>query len=221
MRPLALGVTFADSWQAFVEAPTTLGPRPGVREAWHRGRVHYALWMLRLEDERVLERKASISQALAGFSTRPIAPADAHVTLSVAGFRGERMPAQDDEVHNWELEVTGRSLTMSPSDRFTITIGGAHSFLTCAALKVSDPDGGLASLRSRTGADLRFGHPYLPHVTVSSYQADIPTSQIAAALEPLRELPPLVVQIEAVELVDYDARLEGAPLKTRARLPLG
>ena len=129
MRPLAPHVTFADSWQAFLEAPTTLGPRPGGREDWHQGRVHYAL-------------------------------------------------------------------------------------------KVSDPDGGIAALRARTGADLRFGHPYLPHVTVGSYQADIPTPQIAAAMEPLRELPPLVVQIEAVELVDYDARLEGAPLKTRARLPL-
>ena len=212
-------MTFDESWQAFLDAPTTLRPTEGVREAWHKGRVHYAVWILRLNDLRLLERVAAVVEALEGLPLRPVRAQDLHVTVAIGGFRGERLPVHDDDVHHFDLEVPLRALSMTPASRFRLQIGEAHSFLTCAALRV-DADPGLETLRQRVGPGPRFGHPFLPHVTVGSYLADLPTQEVAERLSPLRSLPPIELEVDAVELVDFDARVAGSPLVTRARAPL-
>jgi len=210
-------MTFDENWASFLAAPTTLGPKPDVREAWHQGRRRYAVWILRVADPRVHRRMAEVAEALA-CPIRRVPDEDAHITLSIGGFRCER-PKRDDDVHNHDLEITARALSMTPPEPLTVEVRGAHSFLTCAVLQVRDPTGRLEALRARIGEGLRFGHPWLPHVTVGSYLEDHPIREIANDLDPLRDLPPIEVPVEAVELVDFDAHTPGAPLVTRARLP--
>ena len=79
----------------FRSAPSTLGPTPGVREAWHQGRSVYAVWVLRVLDAPILERMALVNARLAPHGVRPFG--EAHVTVFVAGFPA-RAPGRDDDV---------------------------------------------------------------------------------------------------------------------------
>lgn len=203
-------------WSRFVEGPSTLGPTPGVREAWHRGRARYAVWLLRAVDPAILARLDMVRDALAPFGVEAIA--EPHVTVFVAGFPAAR-PLEDDDIAEATLAAQAEALGAElPSPR--LAIGGASAFLSCPILEVQDPHGNLEAIRARLGAlrrEVRFA-PYVPHLTIGTFVDSRPTGPIAAVLEGLRALPPLALRAEALELVTFDATRAGAALTTETRI---
>ncbi len=226
--PPDLGAAFAETWALLAAATEALGPSPGVREAWHRGRPRYAVWALRVTDEAVLERMNDVSLALsralgpAPDRLRPHPTTDAHVTVWVAGFPTDTSAlddALDDDVA-W-ARLHAQAAEAAGSGPLSLTVGGANSFLSCAFLEVFDPAGDLARLRARLGpGELRFA-PYLPHVTAALYGAGVRLDRVRAALLPLRLLPPLPLVVEALDLVTFRADVAGSSLETALRVPLG
>lgn len=209
-------------WARFVAAPTTLGPTPGVREAWHRGRPRYAVWVLRVHDPAVLDRRAAMADHLAPHGAQPFT--DPHVTVFVAGFPTER-PVEDDDVAEATLRAQLAALAAAPLRAPRLTVGGLNAFLTCPMLEIHDPHGDLDALRAPLlgallGAEreVRFA-PFLPHFTVGPFGDTRPTGPVAAAIAPYRALPPLALRPDALELVTFDRGVLGA-LTTVARVPL-
>jgi 2'-5' RNA ligase len=199
---------FARSWDAFTARPRTLGPSPGAREDWARGRTRYALWALRVAAPSVLRRMSAVAERL-GDAIVPVPPADAHVTVWVSGFPAA-VPVFDDDVAEAALATQREAVARLAPPRFVV--GAPNAFATCAFLEVADPHGDLAALRaalSEPGArEVRFA-PYLPHVTVGRFADTRDAAPIAAALATLRagdHAAPLTVEDAALELIELDAR---------------
>ncbi|MDP2307789.1 MAG: 2'-5' RNA ligase family protein [Pseudomonadota bacterium] len=210
-------------WSRFTAAPTTLGPTPGAREAWHLGRPRYAVWVLRVEDPAVLSRHAAMLDVLAPHGARPFT--DPHITLFVAGFP-TAAPERDDDVAHTTLEAQVAALRAADPLAPCLHVGGLNAFLSCPFLEVHAPAGGLDALRSplerallaHDRREVRFA-PYVPHFTVGPFGDTRPTRPVAAAIAGLRSLPPLPFRPSALELVTFDTAAMG-PLTTVARVEL-
>ena len=212
-------MTFAQTWRDFTAAPLTIGPSPGIREQWRQGRRWYAVWVLRVSEPLVHARMAAVADRL-GDAVRLFPPEEAHITLFVSGFPTAD-PRRDDDVAAAVL-LRQRDALESADLSLTLTVGGCSSFTTAAFLEVHE-GGGLTAIR-RILADQvdeqRLGS-YHPHVTVGVYRDARPTPPLVAALAPLRDAPPIRLQPTAVELVVFDAAVEGSPLLTRHVVRIG
>ena len=218
--PLPPARDFREVWAQFSGSLTTMGPTEGAREQWRRGRARYAVWVFRVRDPRVLRRLALARGAVSPY-IRELPDREAHVTVHVAGFPAARA-ARDDDVAERDLDALIQRLRGRPPAAPALAVGGLTSFLTCPVLEVEDPGGGLARIRARLSrqvGEVRFA-PYLPHVTVGLFFRTESCAPITRAIEPLRRLAPIPLRPDALELVEFDAAREGAPLETRARIPL-
>ncbi|MEY3213086.1 MAG: hypothetical protein RIT28_3567 [Pseudomonadota bacterium] len=207
---------------AFSAPGTTWGPSPGVREAWARGRRRYAVWLARVGARDALERLGLVTRAL-GDALEPTPAGEAHITLWVAGFPTET-PSLDDDVSEAVLAAQAQALQAQLGGRgpAQVAVGGANAFFTCAVLDVFDPDGALAAIRAcldKEGKELRFG-PYHPHITAGRFIDSRDRAPIAQALQPLRALPLIPLDVHAVELCTFDALDEALHLTTTAEVQL-
>ncbi|MFT5684665.1 MAG: 2'-5' RNA ligase [Myxococcota bacterium] len=212
------GLIFKQAWRDFTTTPTTAGPSPGIREQWHRGRRWYAVWVLRVSEAAVHERMAEVADRL-GDAVRVIPADQAHITLFVSGFPTPN-PHLDDDIAESAL-LRQRDALAAADLRLDLTIGGACSFSTAAFLEVHE-GGGLTAIRrilAGQADELRFTD-YHPHVTVGVYRDTAPIPPLVAALTPLRDLPPIPLSPTAVELVVFDATIEGSALVTRYAVPM-
>ena len=209
---------FESVWQRFCQQPTTAGPDPGIRQQWHQGRRWYAVWVVRVAETSVHARMATLADAL-GTSIRRIPSSQAHITLFVSGFVCDE-PRLDDDVAAAVL-LRQRDALAAADLSLSLSVGRANSFSTAAFLEVHER-GGLSRARallSGQGDELRFG-PYHPHVTLGVYRDTRPAAPLAAVLAAGRNWPPVAVRPAALELVVFDAHLEGAPLLTRHTVPV-
>jgi hypothetical protein len=180
-------MSFRRTWLRFLRAGRTLGPTPGVREAWARGGEAYHAWVLEVDDPRVRARRdavrALLEEARPG-CTAPWCEAQPHVTAWVAGWT---LPP----VHALEGE------------RVALEVRGASAFASCPFLEVASP--ALRRLRATfPGAEERWA-PYHPHVTVALWARTEPVAPLARALRAVRALPPLHVE-GALRLAAIDPR---------------
>lgn len=211
-------MNFASVWQHFCRQPTTTGPDPGIRQQWHQGRRWYAVWVARVTEPAVHARMASMAAPL-GNAIRAIEPSQAHITLFVSGFIAED-PRLDDDVAPAVLRRQRDALAAADLS-LSLAAGRTNSFTTAAFLEVHER-GGLSRARailSGQGEELRFG-PYHPHVTLGVYRETRPTAPLAAALSAGRAFSPIALRPPAIELVVFDAHVEGAPLVTRHTVPV-
>ncbi|MFZ5481428.1 MAG: 2'-5' RNA ligase family protein [Myxococcota bacterium] len=203
----------------FREAPVTLGPTPGAREAWHKGRDTYAVWLVRVDVPAV---RARVDEALAHLDGHGLGRrfGEPHVTVFVAGFPSP-VPRHDDDVAEEALAAQARALAGAPP--FVLEVGDLVAFTSCAVLEVHDPGGGLAALRDRLaphGREVRFA-PYEPHVTVAAFGDTRPTGPVATAIDAWSPRPRLAVEVLAVELVAIDASGRDPRLRTVRTVPCG
>lgn len=209
------------TWNELDEREHALGPSPGVRERWRRGRQRYAVWGLRVLDPAVTARLRAAQRALAPW-IHPVA--EPHLTLWVAGFPARR-PRWDDDIAWALLRAQRRALLCAGLGRPgrglpTLTVGGLGAFASCAVLGVQDPAGWLGAARAAlatVGGEQRFA-PYRPHLTVGLWTQSWPTAPLRAAITPLAHAPPLALGPAALELWMLDARREDAPLRRRWRI---
>jgi len=218
--PTPLQSLAQQTWSTFCETPQTLGPTDGVRQQWHRGRPLYTVWVLRVRSPEVLNRWQQACETL-GYFMVPQPQHDLHITVWVAGFPCA-IPQHDDDVSEQTLSAHATRLRSLPGP-IHLTIGGANAFLSCAFLEVQDPHQHLARCRAHLESvgtpEIRFA-PYLPHVTLGSFDRTQSTTPIVAALRKLRDLPPIHIVADAIERIDYDTHLDTPPLHTRQRIPL-
>lgn len=206
-------------WARFVAREQTLGPTPGVREAWRRGRARYAVWLLRVHHPAVLARMAAIAADL-GDWIEPVA--EAHITVRVCGFPTAD-PRLDDDVSEATLRAHRQALLRADLPPVSVQIRGASSFASAAFVEVVEVRG-LTALRAALSVPGCTPHRssglYQPHVTVGTYRATLPSRPIVEALKRHRSAPQVAIAPAAVELVTLDAAVPGAPLCTRWSIPL-
>lgn len=215
-----ISADWGEVWARFLDTPRTLGPSPGVREDWHRGRRRFAVWLLPVTDRAVLARVAEVQAALGGF-IRPLPPEQLHVTAWVAGFPA-RIPTEEDDVDEAALAELGRGLRARPPVAPRLQVGPASAFLSCAMLEVRDEHGELEALRTRLlrgPPEVRFA-PFRPHITLGRFPADLDTREIVSRLAPYRSLPSLLLRARELRRVELDAFVEDGPHRAVLSIPL-
>jgi len=199
---------FVETWATFHALQHTRGPTAGAVETWRRGRDRYAVWALRVIDDQVIARMATVADGLAG-AIVPVAPERAHVTVWVCGFPCAS-PRLDDDVAETILTAQRHVAARLPRPR--LVVGAPNAFATCAFLEVHDPHGDLAALRAALAVpganEVRFA-PYQPHVTVGRFGDTRPAAPIARVLAGLRDgehAAPRAIADSRLELLELDAR---------------
>jgi hypothetical protein len=163
-----------------------MGPAPGIREAWHRGRRWYHVWVLAVDDVRVVARRDAVLAAL-GSRVVPFSARSPHVTVWVHGFEEEEAGGPPGHPVRAPAGV---------GSTVAIEVGGVNSFASCPFLEVRGA--GLEALRAGFEGVEDDPPEYLPHLTAARYAGSLPIRPIIDALAPLRELPSLVTQAALV-----------------------
>lgn len=162
-------MSFRRTWAQFRAARTTLGPTPGVREAWHQGRRWYHAWVLQIADEAVVARRDAVLAALDGVAT-PFSTRSPHVTVWVHGF----------DPPGFEHPLDGVELPL--------VVGRVNSFRSVPFLEVRSD---LRAVRAAfPGLEERWA-PYQPHLTVARYTGDVSVAAIVCRLRPWRRAEPI------------------------------
>lgn len=187
---------------------------------WHRGRPHYAVWAVALDDPAIDARLDQLRAALQSLLL-PDYRRQPHITLQLCGFAVER-PQQADDFGPQHLQAQADALARLRLRPFELRIGGAFSFASAACLAVQDPSGSLPRLRAALSQAAASGDatPYVPHVTAGLYRGAWPMSDVRQRLQAMPSLPEIAVPVTQLDWMCYDTALIDGPLRTRQRFTL-
>lgn len=187
---------------------------------WHRGRPHYAVWAVALDDRAIDARLEQLRAALQplllpGYRRQP------HITLQLCGFAVDP-PLQADDFGPHHLQAHTDALTRLRLPAFELRIGGAFSFASAACLAVQDPSCSLPQLRAALSRAAANGDatPYVPHLTAGLYRGAWPMHEIQQRLRALQSLPEIAVPVTQLAWMCYDTAVVGGPLRTLQRFEL-
>ena len=196
----------------------TLACPDHVPSEWHRGRQHYAVWLLEIEQDDVLQRLQQARHHLGAWLTD--SHRQAHITLAIAGFLVEQT-RYDDDACPLQLAALRQQLREQPPRAITLTLGGLDSFASAAFLEVGDPQRQLPGLRQQLarGDDFR-DSSYLPHLTVGLYRQCLPATEVQARLRAFTHTQPLHLTCRSLSLCHYQADELQGPLHCIERFSL-
>lgn len=193
-----------------------IGETPGLREAWHRGRRAYFVWLFTIEEPSVVARARESTARLGALvepSPSPSPHARLHVTALVNGFPDELPP----DLCAAQRHAVEEAQPKAPLVRVH---GPALSFVS-VQLPVCDCEKGIRAVRrALRSASEALGHrepresPYAPHVTVGNVTDSVRASALYDALTPQGDAEPIALRLTRLLLVALDTRSYHAPWET-------
>jgi len=197
----------------FLAAGTTYANRDGDFSAWHRGRTHFAVWAIAVDDPRLTAR---LAEARLRFGTllRGDYARQPHITLQVCGFPCRQAAATDDYGLD-RLAGQARRLAASGVGPFDIALGACNSFAAAPFFEVADRSASLARLRDALEAEHAEERsvPYVPHLTLGLYAAETPVATVLPCIDACVAAP-IALRVERIELMAYESSVIGGPLTT-------
>jgi 2'-5' RNA ligase len=208
---------YAAKWTQFTRLETTkdslAADRRGLRRWLSRP---YITFIVPIEDPAVIGQITRWQDALRPWLPYEPQPANGlHITLHYVGGLQHRVWLP----HTWQraavVELGKRVRDMLESQApFTVQIGPLNAFSNALIAEVQDEQECLRVLRVglRRALPLRARPvspwPYLPHITLG-YWGEQPTAPVVEAMRPWREVTPVMVWVERVQLTIY--ALEDGP----------
>jgi 2'-5' RNA ligase len=187
------------------QVQTTLPAEDRDFPEWRRGRDTYAVWVLPLEEEAILNRFKTAREHLSGYLLEPYRR-QPHITLFVCGFLVQEARYNDDFTEA-QLQSQLLALEKASVQPFEIELGALNSFASAPFLEVRDPPGGIARLRGTLSLGAREFRtaPYTPHLTVGLYAGAFPSQNLA---ERMRAFPaePVPLRVEHIAFATYRAQ---------------
>lgn len=186
---------------------------------WRRGRAHYAVWALNVDGAELAMRSARlraafVRQLLPDYCRQP------HITVQLCGFPVAQ-PSLVDDFGVADLATHLAGLKAARVAPFAIELGHLASFTSAAYFAVSDPAGGIASLRrALRPPEAEDDIPYVPHVSFALYRCAVP---LLGLLQEMRAVAGDAIhrlEIKRLSLMCYRASLIGGPLSTLAEFDL-
>ena len=186
------------------QVPTTIPTEIRDFPEWHHGRETYAVWVLRLEDEAILDKFKRAREHLDGYLIEPYRR-QPHITLFVCGFLVEA-PQYNDDFTQMQLNAQIQVMENAKIQSFEIEIGGLNSFASAPFLEVHDSEDGIAHLRQvlLKGAREFRTTVYTPHLTVGLYADAFPSAVVTRRLATFKESL-IRWRVEQITLATYEA----------------
>ena len=144
-----------------------------------------------------------------------------HITIQICGFPVREARRLADFTPAQLQAQVGTITHLAPSS-FRLHIGGTFSFLSAPCLAVSGNGNGLHTLHDlwRPEAQSLMRDRWIPHVTAGLYRHAWPMAEIERRLQTLIGLPPIELEIRALDLMSYDCRRIDGPLQSWLRIEL-
>ena len=185
---------------------------------WHLGRPRFAVCAIPIDDARVQRRLDEVRTALHPL----LLPGDErqpHITIQICGFPVRQACRPADFTPAQLQAQVGAIAHLAPAS-FRLHIGGAFSFLSAPCLAVSG--NGLRTLHDLWRPEARplMHDRWIPHVTAGLYRHAWPMADIERRLQALADLPPIELEIRALEWMSYDCRRIDGPLQSWLRIEL-
>jgi hypothetical protein len=182
--------------------------------AWHRGRTHYAVWIIDFDEPDILTPLQSARAHFADLFYQPSAR-QLPVTVFVSGFWVDRSQWEDDYTPA-QCRAQQDRLHHLALPAFDITLGAIKSFASALYVEVQDSAQGLATVRQalqEVMPELRWT-PYVPHVTLGVYRVEMATHRVVQRIQDFACHPPLSKRVTQVKLMTYAAQELLGPLHT-------
>lgn len=219
-------------YQAFLDSRFTLPSLPGDHPDWHKGREHYYCWAVSIDSPEIFSRWRTAQQHCDYYLGKDY-HRQLHITVAVCGFWQPRnlTSAHNDDFTQTQLDLQLAALQAAldtpaayglSAQPWTLDIGGVNSFASAPFLEVHDDHGTLTALRTLLlphGEDFR-SEPYCPHITLGLYRDRFETAAVAADFSLAADSMPLKLHMASLDLLSYDARALGKPLKLERRVDL-
>jgi len=199
----------AEDWEAFQRTERLADHwywRPG-----HRPGRNYLTWYFVFDDQTLRDYVARYQRALADLDYLDPVPADGiHMTIQGVGFPDEISPEAAARIGE---NAAAGLVDIAP---FTLTVGPIASYPGGTFLRAA-PWRPVAEVRERLrravatelGADQVPAEParFKPHISVTYCNATPPADELIGRLTELRQVPPIVVPVTSVSLLEL--RREG------------
>ena len=165
-----------DAWPV-AGGPLTRAADTAVLRSWRAGAEPFHIVAVRLAGPELEHRRRAVSRALHPWCS-DTTPGQAHVTLAVLGA----------DCRCAELAAC------LPEAPVAVAVGGADSFDAAVFLHAGGRElhGLRGRILARIGAEFDPADSWVPHVTVGVYRWAMPTTLVAARLQPWRRLPALL-----------------------------
>lgn len=140
-------------------------------QKWHKGRRHYGVWYIPIDDDKVAAYCQRLRDELGGLFADNYRR-QWHITLFVNGFYVDNCQ-YDDDFDECILTKQINELQKLQLSRFQLTTQGLGSFINCAYVGVKMHPA-LMQIRQHLGSHHQEIAPltYTPHITLGLYRED-------------------------------------------------
>lgn len=186
-------------FEDFAKSEHTLANMKQDFVGWHKGRVRYFFWAVKVDQQQWVEAFRDTGNylqdyLLSNYQRQP------HITILPAGF---------DKPKN--LNETKLHQICQKHAAFELDLTGLASFTSCPVLKVRDRNNCLRKLRydlkcimyDRSCSGQKY--KYRPHMTIGLYDDVYPTSQLTRLIQRHRLSPVPSIMVEKFVLASYQS----------------
>lgn len=204
-------------WEAFERYPTLADGRHDD-EVWRDHAGLFACCMIRIPLGSLDPALGELRRGLEDLSVARLHPDGfLHVMLQEIGFV-TFAPVKDDEITPARFDEIRSAIGSVSKDigAFRLSVGGANSFQDAPFLEVRD-DGACnlihIRLRELAAVPIVPRYPYLPHVTVGHYVAEVDPIPTIALLRRHRDTEFGSIQVDTIELATLRVDIDDAPFE--------
>ena len=186
---------------------------------WHRGRLHYGVWIVPIDDPSLLHYIASVQRRLDDL-LHPGLQRQPHLTVFVCGFE-QHVCTADDDFSLLQRRAQTSALHRVRGRSCRLPLAAPDSFASAAFIPVGDPEQRLARWREVLGREAREVRQaaYVPHITLGLYRQKVMAADLRRRLSEI-EPPSMPLNVESLHYATYHAHQQWGPLESRFRLTL-
>ena len=186
-----------------------------VDNDWAKGRNQYLTFLIRIRDEKLIQKIIEIQDKLSAIPCVDPFPKDYfHITVKGCGFPVESEIYEDDiPIENSQKIVSQAKEVLQTFHKFNVVLPKLNIFSEVVLIEVHD-EGKIGELNKGLQAipeikKMKFDYPnLLPHISIAQFQNNQEFTRLISYVEKLRETEFGELTINHIELVN--AHLSGS-----------
>jgi 2'-5' RNA ligase len=221
-----LGSRFTDVWRDRNRTQPEI-TKNWVDNDWAKGRNQYLTFLIRIKDEKLIEKINEIQDRLSTIPcVDPFPQEYFHITVKGCGFLAKSERYEDDILtENLQKIISQAKEVLQTFYRFDISLSELNIFSEVVLIEVHD-EGKIGELNKGLQAipeikKMKFDYPnLLPHISIAQFQNNQEFTRLISYLEELRETEFGELTINYIELVNAHLSGRYPTLKTIHALEL-
>ncbi len=211
---------FADIWRERNKIQPEI-MNDWVDNDWAKGRKQFLTFLIRIRDEKVIQKIIEIQDQLSTIPCVDPFPKDyLHITVKGCGFPVESETYEDDIlIENLQKIISKAKEVLQAFHKFNMFLPKLNIFSEVVVIEVHD-EGKIGELNKGLQAipeikKMKFDYPILlPHISIAQFQKNQEFTRLISYLEELRETEFGELTVNYIELVNAQLSARYPTLKT-------